>query len=138
MWLRTPPETLNVWRRSEAGKWTQKSEAVENFICHNGDLDAFEVRGVTHPLESLMPWLVKVNHSPCPSQVDSCGVAGLIDLVRCQGVWYKAVKFGYIFGVRRQTLDYEVPSKADFQKAAEIFERVFAKLAKVIEPSRGM
>ena len=83
----TPPEPLNVWRRSEEGKWTQKSEAVENFICHNGDLDAFEVRGVTHPLEVLMPWLEKVNHSPCPSQVDSCGVAGLIDLVRCQGVW---------------------------------------------------
>ena len=85
-----------------------------------------------------MPWLERVNHSPCPSQVDSCGVAGLIDLVRCQGVWYKAVKFGYIFGVSRQTLDYKVPAKADFQKAADIFEKTFAKLSKECKPSRGM
>ena len=62
----TPPETLSVWRRGPDGVWTQKSESVENFICHNGDLDAFEVGAVTHPLEALMPWLERVNRSPCP------------------------------------------------------------------------
>ena len=40
-----------------------------------------------------MPWLEKANHSPCPSPVDSCGVAGLIDVLRCQGVWYKVLLF---------------------------------------------
>ena len=35
-------------------------ESVENFICHNGDLDAFELASVTHPLETLMVWLEKV------------------------------------------------------------------------------
>ena len=35
----TPPETLSVWRRSPDSAWTRKSESVENFICHNGDLD---------------------------------------------------------------------------------------------------
>jgi hypothetical protein len=84
-----------------------------------------------------MPWLEKVNHSPCPSQVDSCGVAGLIDLVRCQGVWYKAVKFGFIFGVHRQTLDYKVPSKAEFQQAADIFEKCFAQMTKDVKASDG-
>ena len=39
----TPPEAMTVWRRNEQGAWTNKTENVENFICHNGDLDAFEV-----------------------------------------------------------------------------------------------
>ena len=39
----TPPENFRVWRRSSSGgDWTCKVESVENFICHNGDLDAFE------------------------------------------------------------------------------------------------
>lgn len=85
----TPPENIRVWRRSANGDWTCKVESVENFICHNGDLDAFEVADITHPLEALMPWLERANHCACPSPVDSCGVAGLIDILRCQGVWYK-------------------------------------------------
>jgi len=32
----TPPAPMNVWRRSEDGKWTCQIESVENFICHNG------------------------------------------------------------------------------------------------------
>ena len=40
-----------------------------------------------------MPWLERANHCPCPSSVDSCGVAGLIDVLRCQGVWYKVLLF---------------------------------------------
>lgn len=38
----TPPENLRVWRRNSNGDWTCKVQSVENFICHNGDLDAFE------------------------------------------------------------------------------------------------
>ena len=50
----TPPEVMKVWRRSETGTWTSKEESVENFICHNGDLDSFEIAKVTHTLESLV------------------------------------------------------------------------------------
>ena len=80
----TPPEMMRVWRRDSEGAWSSEMASVENFICHNGDLDAFDVAGVCHPLEALMPWLAVANHCPAPSQVDSAGVAGLMDLLRCQ------------------------------------------------------
>lgn len=43
---------------------------------------------------------------------------------------WQAVKFGYLFGVNRKTLDYDMPSKAAFRKVAEIFEKTFAKCVK--------
>ena len=134
----TPPEVMNVWRRDDKGTWTCKMENVENFICHNGDLDAFAIGGVTHPLEALMPWLVTANHSPCPSPVDSCGVAGTVDLLRCQGVWYKAIKFGFIFGLERPNLDFRMPSKQEFQAAAKVCEQVFTNCVKETTKSNAM
>ena len=65
----SPPEMMRVWRRDQGGAWSSVLESVENFICHNGDLDAFDVAGVCHPLEALMPWLAAANHCPWPSQV---------------------------------------------------------------------
>lgn len=132
----TPPEVMKVWRRSGEGEWTSKDESVENFICHNGDLDAFEIGKMTHPLESLMPWLECINHHPCPSPVDSCGVAGLVDLLRCQGVWYKAAKFGYVFGLHRHKLDHNVPPKSAFQAVAKVFDQAFQEALKEGHPPK--
>ena len=42
----------------------------------------------------------------------------------------QAVKFGYLFGVHRKSLDYEMPSKNSFRKAADLFEKTFAKCVK--------
>ena len=135
----TPREDMMIWRRSIEGVWTPKTLSVENYICHNGDLDSFDVAKVTYPLELLMPWLARVNHAPIPSPVDSCGVAGLIDILRCQGCWYKAVKFGFIFGVNRLTLDYDVPTKEEFKKAADAFDAAFREAMKEdYEPRTGM
>ena len=135
----TPREDMMIWRRSVEGVWTPKTLSVENYICHNGDLDSFDVAKVTYPLELLMPWLARVNHAPIPSPVDSCGVAGLIDILRCQGCWYKAVKFGFIFGVNRLTLDYDVPTKEEFKKAADAFDAAFREAMKEdYEPRTGM
>ena len=39
------------------------SLVCEGYITHNGDLDAFEIHGITYPLESVRelgePWLAK-------------------------------------------------------------------------------
>ena len=45
---------------------------------------------------------------------------------------WQAVKFGYLFGVNRKTLDYDMPSKAAFRKVAEIFEKTFAKCVEYV------
>ena len=63
-----------------------------------------------------------------PSTVDSAAVAGILDLLRCQGVWYHSVRYGFLFGPTRSTLDYDMPTKAEFEAAASIAQSKFASL----------
>ena len=30
------------------------------------------------------------------------------DLLRCQGVWYHSIRYGFLFGLQRATLEYEM------------------------------
>jgi len=53
---------------------------VENYICHNGDLDSFDFDGSTQALETLFPLLERATHTKAPSTVDSAGVAGIVIL----------------------------------------------------------
>jgi len=53
---------------------------VENYICHNGDLDSFDFDGSTQALETLFPLLERATHTKAPSTVDSAGVAGIVNL----------------------------------------------------------
>ena len=64
-----------------------------------------------------------------PSTVDSAAVAGILDLLRCQGVWYHSVRYGFLFGPTRSTLDYDMPTKAEFEAAASIAQSKFASLS---------
>ena len=114
------------------GTFEKLKRTVEVFICHNGDLDFFDVGGVTYDLGDVMNWLERALHTKKPATVDSAGVAGLIDIVRTQGLWFHSVRFGYLFGPKRTTLEYPMPSLQNFQEAAsmaaEVFEEVLKKL----------
>jgi hypothetical protein len=109
----TPRKEYHIWTESTPGAWTSQWKNVENFICHNGDLDFWTVGEVTHPLEALFPWVENATHSRCPSAVDSACVAGIIDLLRCQGSWYHSVRFGFLFGPTRSKLDYKMPTVSE-------------------------
>jgi hypothetical protein len=109
----TPRKDYLVWTESTSGVWASQMKNVENYICHNGDLDFWTVGEVTHPLEALFPWVTSATHSPCPSAVDSACVAGIIDLLRCQGSWYHSVRFGFLFGPERFKLDYKMPTMSE-------------------------
>ena len=56
-----------------------------------------------------------------PCTVDSCGVAGMIDLLRCQGSWFHAVRLAFLMGGgidHGPNLEYEVPSQSEFEGLA--------------------
>jgi len=61
-----------------------------------------------------------------PSTVDSVALAGMVDLLRCQGSWFQAVRLAFILGggVNHGTtgLDYKVPAQAEFAALARVIE----------------
>ena len=62
-----------------------------------------------------------------PATVDSAAVAGVMDLLRCKGSWFHAVRFAFLMegGVNHgeiTNLEYPVPKMADFQKLADAFQ----------------
>mmetsp|Transcript_44819 Transcript_44819/g.112412 ORF Transcript_44819/g.112412 Transcript_44819/m.112412 type:complete len:1579 (+) Transcript_44819:96-4832(+) len=124
----TPKKDYTYWEQVD-GKWSKRVATMEVYICHNGDLDSFDIDGGTQALETLFPFIERATHTPAPSTVDSCGVAGVIDLVRTKGLWYHSVRYGFLFGVSRGgNINYKMPSFADFQKAADEASAVFEKL----------
>jgi len=124
----TPKKKYTFWDKT-GGQWSKRSAFMEVYICHNGDLDSWDIDGNTEALETLFPFIERATHTPAPSTVDSCGVAGVIDLVRTKGLWYHSVRYGFLFGVPRGgNINYPMPSFADFQAAADEASGVFEKL----------
>jgi hypothetical protein len=95
----TPAQLCVHWRyETSTGRWAAEEASVEQFITHNGDLDFFDLHGVSYPLSDLQKLLPPMLHSPCAASVDSLVIAGLIDLLRTSGVWRLSVRYGYVFG----------------------------------------
>ena len=115
------------------GTFVKLVRTVEVFICHNGDLDFFDVAGVTYPLDDIMKWIERATHSKCPSAVDSAGVAGMIDLVRTAGVWYHSIRYGFLFGPLRSSLEYEMPSKKELEAVAQVAQKIFEEAAETLK-----
>lgn len=108
----TAPALHRIWTKVPGRQWESSMQNVEVFICHNGDLDSFEVGGKDFALDDVMAWIERATSTLRPSSVDSAGVAGLVDLLRAKGSWLHAVRFGYLFGPRRATLSYAMPDAA--------------------------
>ena len=53
---------------------------------------------MTYELGDVRDLLTAVLHCPPECTVDSLGVAGLLELLRTQGLWVASVRYGYVFG----------------------------------------
>jgi hypothetical protein len=111
------------------GKVTESIKFVENYICHNGDLDFFDIGGKTYDTPTIQDWLEHVLHVPMPATVDSAAIAGLIDLHRTAGVWALSVRFGFVLGVQRCRLLTKYPTMAEFEKTASVFAACMKNMA---------
>eukprot|EP00746_Dinoflagellata_sp_MGD_P157020 gnl/MRDRNA2_/MRDRNA2_86072_c0_seq2.p1 gnl/MRDRNA2_/MRDRNA2_86072_c0~~gnl/MRDRNA2_/MRDRNA2_86072_c0_seq2.p1 ORF type:complete len:1384 (+),score=218.41 gnl/MRDRNA2_/MRDRNA2_86072_c0_seq2:410-4153(+) len=101
----------------------ETTKFVENYICHNGDLDFFNIGGKTYDLGAVQMWLERTLHVPMPATVDSAAIAGLIDLHRVAGVWALSVRYGFVLGVQRQELLKSYPSMEEYERTAAIFSK---------------
>ena len=71
---------------------------VEANVTHNGDLDFFDIHGVTYELGDVRDLLTSLLHAKPSCTVDSLCVAGLLELLRTKGLWRASVRYGYLFG----------------------------------------
>lgn len=81
----SPPRRWQMYdvRGPHTGRKSLK--LVENFITHNGDFDAYEIQGKSYALDSVQAWLEEVTSYEMPSAVDSAAIAGMVDILHCQG-----------------------------------------------------
>ncbi|CAJ1922340.1 unnamed protein product [Cylindrotheca closterium] len=115
---------------------------VENFITHNGDFDFLAIRGQTYDLEAIQRWLSVTTGTPTPAVVDSCAVAGILDLLRAKGCFALSIRYAICFGnfekgtnskmaqiLSGSTSDpNDFPIYSDLEKIGTIFEKVLDDL----------
>ena len=143
-WLPCTLQPYWTWSEAEA-RFKAKDRLCEGFITHNGDLDFFSANGRTYSLDELQLLLPALLHEPLPSQVDSCCVAGLLDLYRTKGLWLASLRNGYFLGalrgsdvsVMRLCGEGRLWSLPMLKKACAIFEAEFASFqrSEMAEPT---
>jgi hypothetical protein len=106
---------------------------VENYITHNGDFDFYKVNGTTYELQSIQHWLAQVTHCPMPARVDSCAVAGMVDLLRTQGCFGLSARFAICLGLPSSRMEdsrmhHDFPSYRQFEDIGRVFETVLHKM----------
>jgi hypothetical protein len=133
-WLEwTPPRQRRLWRRIANQRWEHTWQTVHHRITHNGDFEALESFGMSiDTAASLGAWLEKALDQPSPAVVDSARIAGMMDLMICQGDWFAAVRWAYL----NSLADFpNTPSETELQEWSEQFEGAFMEQALTWDPS---
>ena len=114
-----------VWQHFPGGGIQMTVKGVETFVCHNGDLDFYEVHGTTYPLEDVRDFVEAATGVPCPTPVDSVVIAGLIELLRTKGIWLLSLRYALLFRTAGRTLKSRAPSAANLAVVSDVFTQVF-------------
>ncbi|MGD1921922.1 MAG: hypothetical protein ACFCAD_25335 [Pleurocapsa sp.] len=144
-WIGARQEDVLLFADTE---WTYKTKNVHHRITHNGDFESWRIFERDVDYKTLGLWLERVLHTPNATQGDSPKIAGMIDLLLTQGMWYAAVRLAYqqaiasdiesAFGSEQPTKDAPntAPGQEQLKAWAEIFESVFKReIAKPENPS---
>jgi hypothetical protein len=106
---------------------------VENFITHNGDFDFFSVNGTTYDLEVVQNFLSTVL-GPMPAPVDSCAVAGIVDLLRTQGCFGLSARYTICLGLCTSKMQADsIPAYGYFESIGLMFEEVLGEMLKTTQ-----
>jgi hypothetical protein len=101
---------------------------VENFISHNGDFEYFKLNGQSFHGDTVIDWLEFALGSSKPCTVDSIGIAGLVDILRCCGCFALSIRYVICLGLPSSniTTDPNVtnfyPSMKDYEALGNVFE----------------
>mmetsp|Transcript_46359 Transcript_46359/g.88497 ORF Transcript_46359/g.88497 Transcript_46359/m.88497 type:complete len:1353 (-) Transcript_46359:72-4130(-) len=123
-----PPSSQPVWSLSPEGQLLRRMQNVEMFVTHNGDFEFLKVEGNMHPVDSVQEWLTRVLGVAPPSLTDSCAIAGLMDLLRTQGLWFASIRYASVCWDVADLRDSFVMGSNLIQSVAEVMDQVFAEL----------
>jgi hypothetical protein len=108
---------------------------VENFITHNGDFESYELNGYHYDTEAIQAWLSVATGSKMPTVVDSCAIAGMVDLIRCKGCFSLACRYVVCLGLPTSTIgiasDVALPHHNQYDTMGRIFEESLHDLQQV-------
>jgi hypothetical protein len=113
--------------------FTPQTVQVENYVTHNGDFDFYVVNGKTYDLEKIQKWLAITTGSPMPAVVDSCAVAGVVDLLRTQGCFGLSARYAVCLGLPTSKIEERIdnfPPYSHFEKIGHTFEEVLGEMLK--------
>jgi hypothetical protein len=132
-----PARFTSVWQ-IENGQWVCQRKNVNHRITHNGDFDAWKIFNKQIENTELGWWLERVLHTPNATTGDSPKIAGMMDLLITQGMWYASVRLAYqlaiatsiteAFGGKTPAKDAPntAPSEIDLSRWADIFDQIFS------------
>lgn len=102
----TPPALRRVYamgsnptNKNEKLIPTPATVCVQNYITHNGDFDFYQSHGKTYELETIQEWLSVVTETKTPASVDSCAIAGMVDILRTQGCFGLSARYALVLGM---------------------------------------
>ena len=126
----SPAERYPVWTIRPGEGVAMYFHAVETYVCHNGDLDFFEIHGQVHPLGDVRQLVEDATKKPCPAPVDSVVVAGLIELLRTKGIWQLSLRYALLFRTPHRDVHSSVPSERALAFASHTFSLIFEAMIK--------
>jgi hypothetical protein len=124
----SPKALRNIYNR-KTGLFEEKW--VENYVTHNGDFEFFTHHGKTHDLEVVQQFLSHVTGIDTPAVVDSCAVAGMLDILRTKGCFGLSVR--YVLALEMPASDMTLshfPSYSQLNAIASLFENVLREMTK--------
>jgi hypothetical protein len=108
----TPPSKRRVYSMDNVGGIPERNTTsavpaiikptvvtVENFITHNGDFDFYRCHGKLYELETIQDWLSVVTETKTPASVDSCAIAGMVDILRSKGSFGLSARYALALGM---------------------------------------
>ena len=96
----TPPSPRRVYSMENDETVIQSSTViVENYITHNGDFDFYQSHGKLFELDIVQNWLSVVTETTTPASVDSCAIAGMVDILRAKGSFGLSARYAISLGM---------------------------------------
>lgn len=135
----TPCGSCSVWEWDVARGWNRRVCSCSLSITHNGDFDAWRPYRDTIDVGVLGHWLDRILGVRHCATGDSAKMAGMMELLLCQGQWFNAVRLAYHLHVAchaEQASDWTplgreapctVPDAAVLRLWSEVLDAEFAK-----------
>ncbi len=127
----------DVWQYTDQ-EWKCQTKSVNHRITHNGDFDTWKLFGKDVDNATLGLWLERILHTSNATKGDSTKIAGMMDLLVTQGMWFASVRLAYQMAIATSieaafggqepapNTPNTAPSIEDLTNWAEIFHSIFS------------